>query len=231
MTFLKAAAAGAVFALGALTTAAQAAVTLVTDDAGYSGPVIDLSAYANGQYNFTFGPITLPGGITLTAAPGGGGNSGNGSVVGQGDYGLASNGSFGGDATYIGVDSRTGFVELAFDTAVSSFGAYFNYAPGFGDAPTLEAFDDMGMLIASFDLEELAPIRTPGGFNEFEFRGLVSDVANIARIRFGGSFLLLAGSPDGSLATMNPVPIPAALPLFVGAIGAGSLVRRRRRAN
>src|SRR5438270_13690325 len=85
--------------------------TLTTSNAGYTGPGLDLSAYANGSYNFTFGPETV-GGYTFTAAPGGGGNSGNGSVVGQGSYGLISNGSFGGDAVYIGVDSATGYGDL-----------------------------------------------------------------------------------------------------------------------
>jgi hypothetical protein len=148
----------------------MAAPTLVTTDVGYTGPQLDLTGFDNGSYNFTFGPVSLPNGITFTAAPGGGGNSGNGSVIGQGGYGLAGNGSFGGTATYIGVDSGTGYAEFTFASAVSSFGGYWNYAPGYGDAPTLSTYDGFGNQLSSFDLSALAPISTPGGFNEFEFR-------------------------------------------------------------
>ncbi|MFV0245244.1 MAG: hypothetical protein ACK5IB_09530, partial [Qingshengfaniella sp.] len=60
--------AAAVFALGSAAGFA-ATLTLTSDDTGYSGPTLDLSAYATGGYNFTFGPEYLPGGITFTAAP------------------------------------------------------------------------------------------------------------------------------------------------------------------
>ena len=91
-------------AAAALTLAAGAsqAGTLITSDAGYTGPDLNLTGYDNGSYNFTFGPMAV-GEFTFTAAPGGGGNSGLGSVVGQGGYGLGANGNFGGDAVYIGV--------------------------------------------------------------------------------------------------------------------------------
>ena len=186
---------------------ALAAVALTSDETGYAGPALDLSAYSNGSYNFTFGPVSLPGGITFTAAPGGGGNSGKGSVIGQGSYGLNTNGLFGGDATYIGVDSGTGFATLTFDDPLSSFGGYWNYAPGEGDSPFIAAYDAMNTLLGSFDLAALAPISTPGGFNAFMFRGIESDRADIKSIRFGGSYILLAGTPDGS--TPQPIPLPA----------------------
>jgi len=216
----------------AIAPAAQAATSLTTDDTGYSGPILDLSAYENGQYNFTFGPEFLPGGITFTAAPGGGGNSGQGSVIGQGPYGLNGNGSFGGDAVYIGVDSGTGYAELAFDTAVSSFGAYWNYAVPQAqnwDAPVITAYDAGDNVLGSFDLSVLAPISTPGGFNQFMFRGIESDSADIKKIRFGGSYILLAGSPDGDVPT--DVPVPAGLPLLITALAGFGLMRRKAKGS
>src|SRR5437868_5760218 len=121
---------------------AHASSMLITDPTGYTGPQLNLSGFANGNYNFTFGPVSLPNGITFTANPGGGGNSGLGSAIGQGVYGLGGNGSFGGDATYIGVDSTTGFDTLTFANAVSSFGGFFNYfTPQLGNPATITALD------------------------------------------------------------------------------------------
>ena len=212
-----------------LSSSALAATSLTTSEAGYTGPTLDLSAYANGQYNFTFGPVSLPGGITFTANPGGGGNSGRGSVIGQGYYGLNGNGSFGGDAVYIGVDSGTGYATLTFDNVVSSFGAYWNYArpqSGGWDAPVISAYDSLNNLLGAFDLSVLAPISTPGGYNQFMFRGIESDTADIKSIRFGGSYLLLAGSPDGGVAP-PPVPEPEIYAMLL--VGLGLLGYRSRR--
>lgn len=207
-----------------------ATLTLTTDDTGYSGPSLDLSAYANGQYNLTFGPEYLPGGITFTAAPDGGGNTGDGSVIGQGSYGLVDNGGFGGDVVYIGVDSGAGYAELSFAAPVSSFGGYWNYAvnsPNM-DAPTLSAYDSADVLLGAFNLAVVAPISTPGGYNEFAFRGLVSDSADIARVRFGGSYILLAATPDGAPVGVVPsIPLPASLPLLLGGLSLIAVLRRR----
>lgn len=211
-------------------SAANAATTLITTEAGYAGPGIDLSAFANGSYNFTFGPIIVDN-YTFTASPGGGGNSGQGSVVGQGNYGLGDNGSFGGDATYIGVDSGTGFAELINnDGPTSEIGFFFNYAPGFGDNATIEALDINGDVFASYDLTALAPISTPGGMNEFEFRGIRSDVTDIYGLRFGGNFILLTGTADGSV--VNGVPEPTTWAFMIFGFGAiGGAMRRQRKAN
>tara|TARA_R110002153_G_scaffold75336_6_gene194969 strand:+ start:386 stop:1075 length:690 start_codon:yes stop_codon:yes gene_type:complete len=202
---------------------------LITSDVGYDGPNIDLAAYENGSYNFTFGPESLPGGITFTAAPGSGGNSGLGSVIGQGSYGLSTNGSFGGDAVYIGVDSGTGYADLTFDTEVSFFGAYFNYAPGSGDVPTLFALDDLDNVIESYDISSLAPISTPGGFNEFEFRGIDLGNSTMKTFRFGGSYILLAGSSDGRV-VQQPSPVSSPSVLLLLLMGVAAIMTRRYRA-
>lgn len=200
--------------VGLLSFSAFSNASLLTSETGYMGPSVDLGAYENGMYNFTFGPEMLPGGITFTAAPGGGGNSGEGSVIGQGSYGLSSNGSFGGDAVYIGVDSATGYAELTFDTEISSFGAFMNYAPGSGDAPTIWALDEFGSIIESWDLEVSAPISTPGGFNEFAFRGIDLGSDTFKTFRFGGSYILLTGTADGRV-------IDANAPTLFGLVGLG----------
>jgi hypothetical protein len=201
----------ALLSFGLPVVSAYATETLVTSPNGFSWPVIDLSAFANGSYNFTNGPVSLPNGIAFTASPGVGGdgvtpngNSGQGSVIGQGEYGLLNNGGFGGNATYIGVDSGTGFDTLIFDSPVATFGAYWNYATPvdyrpWWTNPTISTFDSGGNLIDSFDLSVLAPISTPGGFNEFLFRGIVDTSAQIKYVEFGGAYMLLAQSATGSV--------------------------------
>jgi hypothetical protein len=176
-----------------------ASETLTTSSSGYTGPVIDLGAFKDGSYNYTFGPKQLPDGIVFNANPGGGGVSGDGSVIGQGKYGLVANGSLDIRATYIGVDSGTGYDTLTFSKAVSSFGAYWNYAPGFGADATITTFDGMNE-IASFDLVQLAPISTPGGVNQFVFRGITDTSAEITSVQFGGNYLVLSGSQSGAIA-------------------------------
>ena len=207
---------------------ANAQTSLVTTEVGYTGPGLNLSAYANGNYNFTFGPIVVDQ-YTFTAAPGGGGNSGQGSVVGQGGYGLNANGSFGGSATYIGVDSATGFAQLMLNGGpVSQLGFFFNYAPNTGNAPTISALNSLGNVFASYDLAALAPISTPGGFNEFAFRGIASDSANIFGLRFGGSYILATGTANGEV--VSGVPEPGTWTMMLAGFGAiGFALRRRKR--
>lgn len=222
---LKLATALAIATLGAPAFAAGA---LITTDAGYTGRGLDLSAYANGNYNFTFGPINVDG-FTFTAAPGGGGNSGQGSVVGQGSYGLSSNGSFGGDAVYIGVDSGTGYAQLLGDTGYDQMGFFVNYAPGFGDDATFWTLDINGDVMDAFNIVNLAPISTPGGFNAFAFRGVAyDDGSKIYGMRFGGNYILLTGTADGVPDT-GGVPEPATWAMFIAGFGlVGAAVRRRR---
>ncbi|WJG10952.1 PEP-CTERM sorting domain-containing protein [Aliiglaciecola sp. LCG003] len=220
-TFFKTTLVGLMFCLGNSANAA-----LITTDVGYSGMGLNLTAYQNGSYNFTFGPEVLPGGITFTAAPGGGGNSGSGSVIGQGGYGLGANGSFGGDAVYIGVDSATGYADLSFDSAVSTFGAYINYCPSCnGDNPFIAALDEFDNVVETWDLSVSAAISTPGGFNDFRFRGIDLGASSFSKFRFGGNYILLAASPDGDPIGQTPIPEPSTLAIFV--LGIMGLASRR----
>lgn len=223
MSFKHALYAGAA-ALSLVAGAAHA--TLLTSDAGYTGPVLDLSGYANGSYNFTFGPASIPGGITFTRDPSTASNSGNGGVLGQGGYGLGSNGSFGGDAVYAGLDGAQGWIRFTLTAPVSSFGLYVNYAPGVGDDPMITARDSGGNVLESWDLATSAPVSTPGGFNEFAFRGISLDSASIATLELSGSYIIAAGTSNG----LPPVPEPDTYALLLGGLGLLAWVARRRKA-
>lgn len=209
----------------AFISGAQAA--LVTTDVGYTGPQLDLSAYKTGNYNFTFGPSAIPGGITFTRSTDTASNSGQGGVLGQGGYGLAANGSFGGDAVYAGLDGAQGFIRFTLNAPVASFGLYVNYAPGFGDAPVIAALDQANNVIESYDLAALAPVSTPGGFNEFQFRGISLASKSIYTLQLSGSYIIAAGAANGQT---PPVPEPETYALVLGGLGVVAFAARRRKA-
>ena len=210
-------------------SAGGAQAALVTSDAAYTGPDLNLTGYDNGNYNFTYGPVTI-GEFTFTRTNTSN-NSGNGAVVGQGGYGLGDNGNFGGDAVYIGLDGPGGFGVLTGATGYSQLGFFFNYAPGSGDSPTIAALDINGDVLEEYDIGSLAPISTPGAFNAFEFRGITRATADIYGLRFGGSYLLASGTATGVVVTppTGGVPEPGAWALMILGFGAtGTMVRRRR---
>jgi hypothetical protein len=211
--------------LTAITISSQASAALLTSDVGYGGPTLDLTAQQNGNYNFTFGPVSLPGGITFTRDPSTASNSGQGAVLGQGGYGLGANGNFGGDAVYAGLDGAEGWIRFALSAPVSSFGLYVNYAPGVGPDPIIAALDQFGNVVEQYNLATDAPVSTPSGFNQFEFRGISLNSANIWTFQLSNSYILAAATANGA-----PTPVPEPETLAIVAIGLlGMSVARRRR--
>lgn len=213
-------------AVAAFASSGVSASMLVTTQGAYSGPSLNLTPYANGNYNFTFGPVNVGPGLTFTSNNGGG-NSGLGSVVGQGGYGLNSNGSFGNPAVYIGVDSGTGYAQITFASAQTQFYGFWNYAPGVGDNATLSTLDISGNVLQAFDLTALAPISTPGAFNAFAFRGIEGS-DQFYGIRFGGNYILLAATANGM--PMGGVPEPASWMMLIAGFGLVGAAARRRSA-
>jgi hypothetical protein len=210
----------ALAALAVLAAVPTSAATLLTSGAGYAGPSLDLSAFP-GFYTFTAGPVALPGGITYTSTS-------SSSVIGTGGYNLNQNGSVA-TTRIIGTNGTENTVTLTFANPVAAFGAGMSYAvisnEPVGTSPVISAFDVGGGLIGSFDLEELAPIRS-GGANEFLlFRGIDGNGTLIKSFTLSGGFLI-AGETFSSAV----VPEPASWAMLIAGFGLTGAAMRRRRA-
>jgi hypothetical protein len=206
-------------AAAALPVPARAAV-LLTDAAGYRGPVLDLSSLDSPLFRPFATPVALPGGIT--AVP-----QGRDGLTGSEGYGFGDNGvTFG--RPIIGSNSSDAAISLRLAVPVSQFGVLVNYAlldgQPLGASPSISAFDAAGRMVGRFDLFTAAPINTPGAINAFAFRGISAD--GIARLDVAGSFIAVAGGTG-----VAAVPEPGSWALLIAGFGlVGATLRQRRYA-
>jgi hypothetical protein len=209
-------------------SAAQAA--LVTSSAGFVSPtVVDFNAFAGGGYGFTYGPVAVGAGVTFTAT--GPNNSGLGAVLGEGGYGLGSNGMWDTGTTapgaYTGVDGdgTTSSMTYTLSSPVAAIGGFMNYVPGYSGFPLIEALDSGSNVLESYDLELLAPISTPGGFNDGAFRGIVRPSADIYAFRVVSAYAVL----DDLTFAGGVIPEPAETAVAGATLaGLGAILLRRR---
>ena len=98
-------------------------------------------------------------------------------------------------------------------------------------APFIAALDASGEVLESWDLSVRAPISSPDGFNQFAFRGISRDSADIYGLRLGNAFIVAAGSADGGLpaAPVAPVPEPSTYALMLAGLGFVAWHARRRK--
>ena len=96
------------------------------------------------------------------------------SVIGSVDYGLGVNGYWRVPKTFVGLNSSPGTMLFEFiDLTVSAVGGFINYAPGADFDVLLEALDVNGNVLESYNINQLAPISTPGATNQGAFRGIL----------------------------------------------------------
>ena len=199
--------------------------TLRTTAIGYTGPALTIPAFYGDPNNFLFFSGTLPignGNTITTTAPA---ESDIGVIGGPDGYSLNANGHIY-NSPYVGLDDNSSTITLKFAVPTQSFGLGVNYAVTTGGTisgsdPTIAAYDINNVLIASYDLETLAPIRTPGGADQFQFRGIDSTDAKIASFTLSGAFIV------GQAQLASAVPEPATWALLLLGLGATALLIRR----
>ena len=108
--------------------------------------------------------------------------------VGPMNHGLGDNGTWA-RSGLLNNDAFSGVATIAFnDGPVSGVGGLANYAPGFGNNYMIEALDADGNVLESYDIVVEAPISTPGGFDEGEFRGIQRESDDIHAFRLSFAF-------------------------------------------
>jgi hypothetical protein len=119
--------------------------------------------------------------------------------------------------------SNDNIVSLAFSSSVTHIGAFMNYEPNASVTPLLRAYNALDELIASFALDALAPISTPGLNDASRFRG-IEYAGGIRRLELSGSNLAAMDFVVRAGGAPVPVPEPKAWALLLLAV---PLVRRR----
>ncbi|MBV9878898.1 MAG: PEP-CTERM sorting domain-containing protein [Gemmatirosa sp.] len=207
--------------LGASPAAAQ---TLLTSNT-ITGTTLGFSSLTP---NTSYPSVSLPG---LTIEP-----ISDVELYAIGGYGLGDNGLWTSGASLgaggIGTaDGFGAFLRFTFDTPVNAVGGLVNYCIDAlftcnGFSATLRAYDADFNVLAAFDVDQLAPITTPGATNAGAFRGIVVRTPSIKYLDWGGSYVVMGDVTFGA-ATVAPEPASLAL-VGTGLLGLAALARRRR---
>lgn len=204
---------------------------LITTDEGIPSPVvIDFSEFSGGWLSGA-GPVQIGNPVSRDIEWF---TDNSGSVIGDGGYGLTTNGQWTAARNgFTGLNASAGSMTYRFnDSPVAVVGGFMNYAPGNG-IPSIEALDEFGVVLETYDLLAVAPIVTPDATDDGAFRGINRPTADIYALRITNGFdvlddLTFSGSP---VQAVDPVSIPTlstwALLLLAGLLTLVAFNRRR----
>jgi len=215
----------AVFFVLGFSPVTQAALVTSADQVP-NAAVIDFSEFTGG-WQYTAGPVQIgnPLGRNIEWS-----STYSSSVIGDGGYGLDGNGNWtSARVGYTGVNTNQGSMTFRFnDAPVSAVGGFVNYAVPAYAAALIEALDQNGVVLESYDLNALAPISTPNATDAGAFRGIARASADIYALRVSNGYVVL---DDLAFSSVPPVPVPTlsawAMVLLAGLLGLLALARRR----
>lgn len=203
---------------------APAQAALFTDATGFGAVDEDFESF-DGLVVPSPWPTLIAGGSVAVSADGD-------STLGAFAVDLGENGTWGAGNRFAGIgdlvnggNDYDGAMYFSFDAAYGAGAQFSIYQMPAGTATiTLEAYG------AGFDLLEshsfVIDFADPLAINASLFFGIGRDSAEVVGLRVSGDGFVL----DDLRVATAPVPVPAALPLFLGGVGLLGAAARRRRA-
>ena len=106
-------------------------------------------------------------------------------------WGFNSNGSWQNPKTFLAMSASPGPMMITFnDRLISQVVIFMNYDPFHIDA-VISVMDGNMLVLESYNINELAPISTPGRVNDGAYRGISRPIADIKHLVISGPYIAI----------------------------------------